>query len=129
MTIYSDRSIDPCILSGPWIPRFLSGPWITIFGPVHGFLYSDRSMDPPFPEKCLVQTKSRFESGFSLDKIRFYFSKLSRLNPDFFWTRFKWTQSGYFFKIKIKFVQNPDSNLDFVLTRQFPEKKLVKKTR
>ena len=100
----SEPSIDPCILSVD--PYILGGPWIAIFGPVHSFLYFDWSVDPLFPEKCLVQTKSRFESGFSLDKSRFYFSKLSRLNPDFFLDQIQiWTQSGQFFKIKIKFVQ------------------------
>ena len=51
-----------------------------------------------FSGNCLVQTKSRFESGFYLDKFYFYFEKMSRLCPD--------------------------SNLDFVWTRQFPEKNL-----
>ena len=49
-----------------------------------------------FSGNCLVQTKSRFESGFNLDKFYFYFEIMSRLCPD--------------------------SNLDFVWTRQFPEK-------
>ena len=50
----SEQSMDPFIQSGPWIPiilnrpwiaLFLTGPWISIFWPVHGSLYSGRSMD------------------------------------------------------------------------------------
>ena len=131
----SDRSVDPSILAGPRIPLFLvvhrskyisdrsvnpyirAGPWIPLFWSVH------RSC---FPEKCLVQTKSRFESGFSLDKIRFYFSKLSRLNPDFFLNQIQiWIQSGHFLKIKIEFVHfqiwilsGPDSFQKKIWTRK-----------
>ena len=69
-----------------------------------------------FSEKWLVQTKSRFESGFSLDKT--YFSEFSRLNPDFFLDQIQiWKRSGHFWKIKINFDQT------------FSRKNLDKKTR
>ena len=60
-----DRSRDPYIFIGPWIPLFLAvreslyfkrsmdpyilvGPWIPIFWPVHGSLYFERSLIPLF---------------------------------------------------------------------------------
>ena len=50
--------------------RFKSGPDYLVF------------LSRFFSGNCLVQTKSRFESGFYLDKFYFYFEKMSRLCPD-----------------------------------------------
>ena len=59
-----------------------------------------------FSGKCLVQTEYRFESGFSLDKIYFYFSEMSRSYPDLnLVQKIIWIQSGQFCKIKTNFVQ------------------------
>ena len=77
------------------------------------------------PYGRLVQTKSRFESGFSLDKIHFNFSEFSRLNPDYFLDQIQiWIRSGHFWKIKINFVQT-ESRLKsvFCLDQTFSRKK------
>ena len=46
LSLYSDRSVNPYILAGTWIPIFLTDPWIPIFRAVHGSLYSEQSVDP-----------------------------------------------------------------------------------
>ena len=73
-----------------------------------------------FSGKSLVQTKSRFESGFSLDKIHFYLQKCPDRVQILFWPRKSLDLGCTILKNKNKFCR--DSNLDFVWSRLFQEK-------
>ena len=118
----SDRSVDPFILAGSWIPIFLAVHRSQYFWPVCESLYSDRSMDPYILSGSWIPI---FLSGPKVAIVgpvhRFCFSrKMSCPDKIQIRVRIQSRQKSFlFFEIiqtKSRFFSGPDSNLDTIWT-------------